>query len=208
MTTMMVGSVTTFFGFRSHIAHEHEEIKTTSEIVYRVLAKHYEIFYKENFKVMIDSLTAEKNALSDLKTIDFGKRSIAVLTEEGKILLHRHNGMVGMNVTQLKTKTGEILINKERLASIFETSKLTNGSFISYQWTNDVGNQIEKEAYVRAFEPWKWIIVANYDLSELKQRTIFLEMTGWLISAILNFFVIFISMNMVCSRKTGLTYDI
>lgn len=107
----------------------------------------------------------KKEILERISLIRFGNQNyVNVVTYDGMVMMNPvKTAHIGTNQWELTDNTGKKFIQEWR-----KQVQLGGNGFVTYYWT-DINDEriVEKLSYVKAFEPWKWMISSSFVLEEI-----------------------------------------
>jgi len=112
----------------------------------------------------------KNEVLDEVNQITYGKnddQTLFVTSTEGIELANGENPtFVGTSIVDLVDKDGKHIFEDELNASI----KYPEGSYLNHSWFDPENNELSRETltYVRAYQPWNWIVGTSIHTDQLE----------------------------------------
>ena len=156
------------------------EIRSVVEIAHNVLAKHYAMF-KEGTLSEEEAKARAKDALRAMRYQ--AKDYVFVFDYEGTTIVHPAKPKTeGKNKINAKDGNG-----KRHIKEFIEKAKRNGASYVDYVWKDPKGAPHDKLSYVKAFEPWGWVLGSGVLMKAVEQAYWKAAMTSTGIAALLVF---------------------
>ena len=150
---------------------------------------------------------AQKRALEQIETIRYGEESkdyFWVTTMRPTMVMHPYRkDLDGQDVSKYSDPSGKMLFSE-----FVKTVRAKGEGYVDYlwQWKDDPSRIVPKLSYVKAFEPWGWIIGTGIYLDDVREevaqitrRTIQLSI---LISILIAFLLLYIARESLKSERS------